>query len=96
LRSVSDLVGRALPRPIRDFSDLPVQKRISTVERRLCVRCGNCSRCPYQAIELDRRGIPHTDPARCIGCSLCVQRCFAGALSMRERSAAESAALRED
>jgi len=96
LRSVSDLIGRALPRPIRDFPDLPAQKRISTVERRLCVHCGNCCRCPYQAIELDRRLIPRTDPARCIGCSLCAQRCFAGALSMRERSAAERAALRED
>lgn len=96
LRSVSDLIGRALPRPIRDFPDLSAKKRISTVERRLCVHCGNCCRCPYQAIELDRRKIPHTDPARCIGCSLCAQRCFAGAFSMRERSAAERAALRED
>jgi len=96
LHSVSDLIGRALPRPIRDFPDLSGKKRISTVERRLCVHCGNCSRCPYQAIELDRRRIPRTDPARCIGCSLCAQRCFAGALSMRERTAAEAAALRED
>jgi len=96
LRSVSELIGRALPRPIRDFPDLTAQKRISTVERRLCVHCGNCCRCPYQAIELDRRRIPRTDPARCIGCSLCALRCFAGALSMRERSAAERAALRED
>ena len=92
LSSVAELIGRALPRPIRDFPDLPALKRISAVERRLCVHCGNCARCPYQAIELDRRGIPRTDPARCIGCSLCVQRCFAGALSMRERSAAERAA----
>jgi NADPH-dependent glutamate synthase beta subunit-like oxidoreductase/dihydroorotate dehydrogenase/Pyruvate/2-oxoacid:ferredoxin oxidoreductase delta subunit len=96
LRSVSDLIGRALPRPIRDFTDLSAKKRISAVEARLCVHCGNCSRCPYQAIKLDRRGIPRTDPARCIGCSLCAQGCFAGALSMRERTSAESAALRED
>jgi len=96
LSSVSALIGRALPKPIRDFPGLTAQKRISTAERRLCVHCGNCGRCPYQAIELDRRGIPRTDPERCIGCSLCVQRCFAGALSMRERSAAERASLRED
>ena len=96
LRTVGALIGRALPHPIRDFTDLPAKKKISTVMRRLCVHCGNCCRCPYQAIELDRRRIPRTDPARCIGCSLCAQRCFAGALSMRERSAAERAALRED
>jgi len=96
LRSVSELIGRALPHPIRDFPDLSAEKRISTIDRRLCVHCGNCSRCPYQAIELDRRRVPKTDPARCIGCSLCAQRCFAGALSMRERSKAERALLRED
>ena len=32
----------------------------------------------------------------CIGCSFCVQRCFAGALSMRERSAKERDLLREE
>jgi dihydropyrimidine dehydrogenase (NAD+) subunit PreA len=96
LGSVSELIGRALPRPIRDFPELTAEKGISTVERRLCVHCGNCARCPYQAIELDRRGIPRTDPARCIGGSLGAQRCFAGALSMRERSAAELKTLRED
>lgn len=96
LKSVAELIGRALPHPIRDFPDLSPDKRISTVDRRLCVRCGNCSRCPYLAIELDRGGRPKTDPALCIGCSLCVQRCFAGALSMRERTSVERAALRED
>ena len=96
LGSVAELIGRALPHPIRDFADLGAEKRISAVDRRLCVHCGNCARCPYQAIELDRRGVPRTDPSRCIGCSLCAQRCFAGALSMRERSAAERASLRED
>jgi NADPH-dependent glutamate synthase beta subunit-like oxidoreductase/dihydroorotate dehydrogenase/Pyruvate/2-oxoacid:ferredoxin oxidoreductase delta subunit len=96
LESVAELIGRALPKPILDFGDLSAVKRISAVERRLCVHCGNCSRCPYQAIELDRRRVPRTDPARCIGCSLCAQRCFAGALSMRDRTAAERAALKED
>jgi len=95
LKSVSELIGRALPRPIRDFPDLTAEKRISAVERRLCVHCGNCARCPYQAIELDRRGFPRTDPARCVGCSLCAQRCFAGAISMRERTAAERGLLQE-
>ena len=96
LRTVGALIGRALPHPIRDFTDLPAKKKISTVDRRLCVHCGNCCRCPYLAIRLNRRKNPQTDPARCIGCSLCVQRCFTGALSMRERSATERTALRED
>ena len=33
------------------------------------------------------------DPALCIGCSLCAQKCFAGAISMRPRTPRELAAL---
>jgi NAD-dependent dihydropyrimidine dehydrogenase PreA subunit len=35
------------------------------------------------------------DPANCIGCSLCAQKCFAGAIFMRERTKFELAALHE-
>ncbi len=94
--SVAELVGRAQPNPIRDFMALTPVKKISQVDPELCQHCGNCSRCPYLAIELDAEKIPHTDPARCIGCSICVQKCFAGALHMRARSAEEAALLQED
>jgi Fe-S-cluster-containing hydrogenase component 2 len=39
--------------------------------------------------------VPETDSARCIGCSFCTLMCFTGALSMRERTATEAAALVE-
>jgi formate hydrogenlyase subunit 6/NADH:ubiquinone oxidoreductase subunit I len=39
--------------------------------------------------------VPRTDPARCIGCSICAQKCFSGALYMRERNAEENALLCE-
>jgi Fe-S-cluster-containing hydrogenase component 2 len=61
----------------------------------LCEHCGNCTRCPYQAIVLDGDKIPVFDPAHCIGCSLCAQKCFAGAIFMRERTKRELAALKE-
>ena len=32
---------------------------------------------------------------KCIGCSLCAQKCFAGAIAMRPRTAAEAAAFDE-
>lgn len=96
LTSVGRLVGCALPEPIRAFGELPAKKRISALQRDLCRRCGNCGRCPYLAIGLDRGRRPLVDPARCIGCSLCAQSCFAGALYMRERTAAELALLREE
>ncbi|MCU0293401.1 MAG: FAD-dependent oxidoreductase [Thermoanaerobaculaceae bacterium] len=95
IASVSELIGRALPDPIRGFMELPSTKPVSAVDEELCQHCGNCTRCPYLAITLDERKVPRTDPARCIGCSICAQKCFSGALSMRERTAEELAALTE-
>jgi dihydropyrimidine dehydrogenase (NAD+) subunit PreA len=95
LASVAELIGRALPQPITPFGELPAAKQISAVDADLCVHCGNCTRCPYLAIALDGEKIPATDPARCVGCSFCTLMCFTGALSMRDRTSAEAAALRE-
>jgi len=95
LPSVSALIGAALPDPITDFAALPATKRIPAVDSRLCVSCGNCSRCSYLAIALDAQGHPTMDPSRCVGCSFCARQCMSGALFMRERTAAEAAALSE-
>jgi dihydropyrimidine dehydrogenase (NAD+) subunit PreA len=95
LASVAELIGRALPQPVTAFGELPAAKQISAVDATLCVHCGNCTRCPYLAIALDGEKVPATDPARCVGCSFCTLMCFTGALSMRDRSPAEAAALRE-
>jgi NADPH-dependent glutamate synthase beta subunit-like oxidoreductase/dihydroorotate dehydrogenase/Pyruvate/2-oxoacid:ferredoxin oxidoreductase delta subunit len=94
-RSVEELIGSALPHPFTDFDALSATKKTPQVARELCEHCGNCARCPYQAITLDARGVPVFDPARCVGCSLCAQICFAGAISMRKRTARELAALQE-
>ncbi len=95
LSSVEELIGRALPEPITDFMALTATKKISACRPELCLHCGNCSRCSYLAIELDAKKLPVTDPERCVGCSICAKKCPSGALYMRERSAAELAALRE-
>jgi dihydropyrimidine dehydrogenase (NAD+) subunit PreA len=86
LRSVAELIGRALPEPVVPFGDLSATKLVSAVRPELCVHCGNCTRCPYLAISLDADGLPHTDQERCVGCTFCVQQCFAGALQMCERT----------
>ncbi len=95
IKSVAELVGIALPEPVTDFMALPAKKRISSAERALCLQCGNCSRCPYLAISADAEGFPVTDASRCVGCSICSLKCFARAITMRERTAEELAALRE-
>ncbi len=96
IASMRDLVGIALPHPVTGFMELSAEKKISCCDEALCLSCGNCGRCPYLAITFNEKRHPLTDPARCIGCSICAQKCFSGALSMRERTAEERAALRED
>ncbi len=94
-RSVKELIGSALPNPITGFGALSATKQLPQVVAALCQHCGNCTRCPYQAIVLDARGVPTFDPSHCVGCSLCAQKCFAGAISMRDRTPQELAALNE-
>jgi dihydropyrimidine dehydrogenase (NAD+) subunit PreA len=96
IRSVRELIGIAQPHPITDFMALPATKRLSEANADLCLACGNCARCPYMAISLDDQRFPHTDPSKCVGCSICALKCFAGAIGMRARSPEEFAALREN
>lgn len=95
MRSVADLIGVAGPRPITPFGDLPAAKGLPAVDASACSSCGNCTRCGYLAVTLDRRGVPRFDPSRCVGCSICVQKCFTGALTMRARTREERAAQSE-
>jgi len=95
INSVAELIGIALPNPITDFMSLSPVKMISDCNTDLCLQCGNCLRCPYMAISFDEDKHPITDPEKCIGCSMCNFQCFTGALSMRDRTSEEAAALIE-
>ena len=94
-RSVRDLIGSALPDPITEFGELTATKKLPQVVRELCQHCGSCTRCAYQAIELDNQTVPRFDPSRCVGCSLCAQKCFSGAIAMRKRTKRELLLLHE-
>ncbi len=96
LKSMKELIGIALPEPVTDFMDLSPVKKISRSEHELCVKCGNCRRCPYMAVGVDDYGFPVTDAAKCIGCRMCTFLCFTGALELRERTPEEAEALVED
>lgn len=96
--SVKELIGIAVRTgngAITDFMSLTPVKKISSVDKDLCISCGSCSRCSYLAITIDETKKPVINPERCIGCSICAQKCIAGALSMRERTPEELAALKE-
>lgn len=96
ISSMKELIGIAQPHPITDFMALSPVKKISSFNYDLCSGCGNCARCPYLAISLDEKGLPHSNPALCIGCSICSKKCFTGAITMRERSPEELALLIEN
>lgn len=93
--SVGELIGIALPDPITDFMALSPVKKISSPDRNLCLQCGNCARCPYLAISMNAEGYPETRADRCVGCGICALKCFSLAITMRERTADEAAALKE-
>ena len=95
IKSIEELIGIAQPNAITDFMDLTPTKKVSSFNHDLCVSCGNCARCPYLAIELDDRGLPSSDPVKCIGCSICALKCFVGAITMRERTPDELEMLKE-
>jgi dihydropyrimidine dehydrogenase (NAD+) subunit PreA len=95
IHSMKQLIGIARPHPVTDFMALTPIKKVSEARPEYCVSCGNCARCPYLAITLDDQGYPHTDPSRCIGCSICAKKCFTGAILMRARSDEELVMLKE-
>jgi NADPH-dependent glutamate synthase beta subunit-like oxidoreductase/dihydroorotate dehydrogenase/Pyruvate/2-oxoacid:ferredoxin oxidoreductase delta subunit len=96
IHSMNELIGIAQPHPVTDFMALTPIKKISEARPEYCVSCGNCARCPYLAITLDNQRLPHTDPSRCIGCSICAKKCFTGAILMRARNVEELAMLKEN
>lgn len=96
LKSMKELIGVCQPDTITDFMDLSPVKKISDVNEELCIHCGNCTRCPYLAITLNNKKIPETDASKCIGCSICTQKCPSLALFMRDRTKKETDILKED
>jgi dihydropyrimidine dehydrogenase (NAD+) subunit PreA len=96
IKSVMELIGIAQPHPVVDFMALSPIKKVSAINHDLCVSCGNCARCGYLAISFDDKFLPWTDASKCIGCSICAQKCFTGAITMRARTPEELAMLVEN
>ena len=92
-RSVEELIGRALPNPITGFMELtPIKKHLRR-RRRALPALRQLHALPLPGHHPRRRpAAAHRRRERCIGCSICAQKCFAGALAMRERTAEELAA----
>jgi len=61
------------------------KKRISQVDKKLCVACGCCVKvCPVEAISIYRGVYAQVDAAACAGCRKCVAECPASVIDMTE------------
>lgn len=79
-KSVSGFIGCARPNIIIPFTEISSKKKIPDVDEKLCLHCGNCTRCKYLTAQLDKKGISDFDLSLCIDCSIRVQKCFPGTL----------------
>ena len=61
-------------------------KRISTVDRSVCVACGCCVKvCPKSAISIYKGCYAVVDGEKCVGCGICAKTCPAGCIEVKER-----------
>lgn len=81
-------------RSLREFSAPHLLVRsnyVASVDGNRCAVCGYCihSRCPMQAM-VERDGVVHVLPQRCIGCGVCTVDCPADAVSLVPRPPTEA------
>ncbi|KAL0212088.1 hypothetical protein RCL1_005714 [Eukaryota sp. TZLM3-RCL] len=88
-KNVAELQSCLRPNPPTDFMELPALKKISVINDAICIKCMNCTRCPAEAISLNDKNKLVTDPSKCIGCKICVMKCPASAMTMRNRTKKE-------
>lgn len=61
-------------------------KRYASVNRKICVACGACTKeCPKEAISVYRGCYALVDKDGCIGCGKCAALCPAGCISIIPR-----------
>ena len=74
-RSVRELIGSALPEPDHRLSTrCRPTKKLPQVVAALCQHCGNCTRCPYQAIDAGRTRRSGLRPRRAASAARCARR----------------------
>lgn len=89
LKSVTELVGMALPNVVPQSALNPIKHAVAYVDKTRCTKCGRCMvSCDdggHQAYVLDEDGYPTVDKEKCYGCGLCPDVCPAECISLQPR-----------
>ena len=86
-KDVTDTIaqsGLAAARTSAFISDKEIRldPQIAQIERSLCNNCGECLKCPFDAISKDELGNVDINPFVCNGCGYCTKLCGKGAISI--------------
>ncbi len=86
-KDVTDTIAQAGLAAIRArafITDSPkmLDNEIAVINQLLCTRCGECLKCPFEALSLNESGRVVLDPLICTGCGYCTELCKDGAIQI--------------
>ncbi|WP_048173487.1 ferredoxin:CoB-CoM heterodisulfide reductase subunit HdrA [Methanosarcina siciliae] len=86
-KDVTDTIAQAGLAAVRArafITDSPkvLDNEIATINQLLCTRCGECLKCPFDALSVNESGRVVLDPLICTGCGYCTELCGEGAVQI--------------
>jgi heterodisulfide reductase subunit A1 len=86
-KDVTDTIAQAGLAAVRArafITDSPkaLANEIPSINQLLCTKCGECIKCPFEALSLNESGRIVVDPIICTGCGRCTELCQNGAIQI--------------
>ena len=86
-KDVTDTIAQAGLAAVRArafITDSPkvLDNEIAAINQLLCTRCGECLKCPFDALSINENGRVVLDPLICTGCGYCTELCREGAVQI--------------
>jgi len=86
-KDVTDTIAQAGLAAVRArafITDSPkaLTNEIPAINQLLCTKCGECLKCPFEALSLNESGRIVVDPIICSGCGHCAELCQNGAVQI--------------
>ncbi|WP_424353413.1 ferredoxin:CoB-CoM heterodisulfide reductase subunit HdrA [Methanosarcina mazei] len=86
-KDVTDTIAQAGLAAVRArafITDSPkvLDNEIAAINQLLCTRCGECLKCPFDALSINENGRVVLGPLICTGCGYCTELCREGAVQI--------------